>query len=284
MDELYYDTFSKFQKEIDKEGIDFLGINISNTSYEVKLYMQPQENYNNEIANTVEKFVINNDLFRCRCVAHSLKGSRNYIALKNKKDYFFQKMLEILNNEYTFIEPYIKEIMDISSMVVSYRSKERFSSFHMLGLKEFNDETVINFEWLTRKLDNTSNPGCNYYYDDSYYFNFLKKLNYGHIKHLCSCIENNFIELLEENKIHFWLVAEDMYSNGNKKVKIYFKIEDCNFIEINKIIKSIDSSMLEKINELNNFIYLRNELKCYGFSIGIDNLKQYTFNYYFIDI
>lgn len=286
INELYQKTLNKYSCKFSKEDIDFIGLNISqNGGIEFKIYPIPDDNINTGSAKSgIEKFLLHNDLCRCKCFAYSLFGERSYVAIKNKDKENIEKLFEELSNRYSYINKNIAEIKKISLMKVSDDSEQCFSSLHMIGEKSImNDTDVINIEWITRKMPNPNNPGLDYKYDDVYYLTYLESLDIKLLSSLCKCVRNYLFDYIENGNLHIWLVAIDYFSNGEKKYKFYFKFDSHTSNNIKDTLFKMSSNIHDKMEEFYQFLSFHNDFSLYGFAIGIDSNFDKSFNYYIIN-
>lgn len=283
INELYLKTLDKYSKRFEKINIDFIGLNImQNGSIEFKIYPAPNDDVNIKSEKSgIEKFLLKNNLWRCKCFAYSLSGERSYISIKNKSNENMVKLFEKLSNHYSFMGKYIDEIKKISLMNVSDDSKQCFSSLHMIGEKSIiNDRHIVNIEWITRKMPNPNYPSFGYKYDDMYYFNYLDSLKIKSISYLCNFVRNYLFNYIANGKLHIWLAATDYYSSEKKKYKIYFKIDKNEDFNLGKLELLFINK--EIFDELNSFCLKHNNLYLYGFALGCDTENNWSINCYFI--
>lgn len=286
INELYQKTLDKYFEKFSEEDIDFIGLNVSaNGDIEFKVYPIPDDNiYKDFVKSGVEKFLLYNDLCRCKCFAYSLFGERSYVAIKDKSKENIEKLFEELSNHHSYINKNIDEIKKISLMKVSDDSEYCFSSLHMIGEKSMkNDNNILNIEWITRKMPDPNNPNFDYKYDDVYYLNYLDSLDIKLLSCLCDFVRNNFFDYITNGKLHVWLVAVDYYSNDEKKYKIYLKCDSKFKFRMDDIISNIVSDKKEVLKQINEFLNIHNELSMYGFAIGIDSNNSISLNCYLID-
>lgn len=283
INELYQKTLDKYSEKFSKKDIDFIGLNISqNGDIEFKIYPIPDNNVNiNFEKSGVEKFLLHNDLCRCKCFAYSLFGERSYVAIKNKSKESIEKLFEELSNRYSYTNKNIDEIKKISLMNVSDDSEQCFSSLHMIGEKStMSDNNILNIEWITRKMPDPNNPNFDYKYDDVYYLNYLDSLNIKLLSCLCNFVRNYFFDYITNGKLHVWLVAVDYYSNEEKKYKIYLKCDSDFKMSFDCIISKVIFDKEELSKQIDEFFTIHNELYLYGFAIGIDYYKNFSLNFY----
>lgn len=286
INELYQKTLDKYSEKFSKEDIDFIGLNISqNGDIEFKIYPIPDDNiYKDSAKSSVEKFLLHNNLCRCKCFAYSLFGERSYVAIKDKSKENIEKLFEELSNHHSYINKNIDEIKKISLMKVSDDSEHCFSSLHMIGEKSMKkDNNILNVEWITRKMSDPNNPGFDYKYDNMYYLNYLDSLNIKSFSCLCDFVRNYLLNDIVNGKLHVWLVAVDYILNEKKKYKIYFKCDSEYKFPLDHIILNIVSDKKELPNQINEFLNIHNELSVYGFAIGIDFDNSISLNCYLID-
>jgi hypothetical protein len=282
---LYRKYIAEEHINITKDTVDFIGVNydIYKSHYSFKTYYFPLSciefppKTNNPVIEYVQKYNMNRFYWKVR----DSSNLREYISLFNRTDVNYYKLIAYISNCYPFIKSNLHEIETISEMKISNNIKNyNYSSLFLLGFKKTTNEhnnEVVGFEWLTRKCTDPDDIGYKYYYDDKYFFDYLKKID---IKEFLCIIDK--LKLLRKKNLHFWVFAVD-YSEKNKKYKIYIKGKGCKKMLIGSdILKILFPQTSEHIiSELDIYCLSHTELYLYGFAICLDTNSRWSINYYF---
>lgn len=311
---LYQETLNSQNPNNALDSFDFIGLNFSDKGQiEFKLYDSPKHQSCSLIPdNQIEAFIHKKDMYRLTCEAHSLKGSRRYIVLKNKSVDNIKQLLNNISQSYSWFKRYTDQIVSISKMktvmddtsinvAISCRdSMDDYSAIHMIGFKAFSSgENAVNVEWLTRKTISKDCYSENYSYDDQYYLTFLSSMGDASVQSLCRDAISMFSSEIEKEKLHVWLFAVDYYEKSNPNYKLYFKCNqwsDLKFI-LSHLYKWVSKSQIKRklpvleicdenatdidekqyLDRIDAFINCHKELNLYGFALGIcDSSEQWN--------
>lgn len=312
VESLYKETLHKLSTGVNLTSVDFLGLNFDKRGQiEFKIYSPPI--YQSKVSSSscqIEKYIYSNNMYRLTCVAHSLRGSRHYIVLKNKSKGNVKRLLNAVGYSCSWFGQYINQILSISEMATisgchtnnsetgrsSQTLADGYSSIHMIGFKTFSSgDSAVNIEWLTRKMSCEDSYSSDYSYDDKYYLSFLVSMDDSTIRTLCKEANDLFFQEIENDELHIWLFASDYYKNSNCRFKLYFKCtEKTNpdsilsklFFWTNcksyYLCNSLDESNAydQRCCEIESFIHTHESLKLYGFALGMSSIEK-SINLYF---
>lgn len=284
LDLLYDKYINKERIDITSETVDFIGINyaINTNNYTFKTYYFPNSCINSspKTSNSIISYTTNNKMNRFYWQVRDSLVIREYISLFNRTNINICNLINFMAQRYTFINENLSEINELSKMNITNNTNYNYSSLYIIGFKEsFNEEDseVVGIEWLTRKCPDPDDIGYEYFYDDKYFANYLKKLN---IKAFLFILDK--LSVFINNDLHFWVFAID-YSKKKKKYKIYLKGQSCkSLMPGNEILKNLFPDIYANIiAELDQFYIIHKELYLYGFALCIDTNENWSVNFYF---
>ena len=286
LNEIYLRHIEKETSCLSRETIDFMGINfdLSTKSFSMKTYYMPSDDFENtatKVHNAVIEYAIQKGICRFVWDVRDETSVRNYFAVVHRCRENMVKLFRETARAYPFITKYKDEIVKLSQYDIrSTFSTPNVSPAYILGFKDRSGDSVVNIEWVTRKCPDPDDIGYEYYYDDSYFLNFIKSTQIDELVRLSDKIAG----LIKCSKadIHLWFFAAD-YAKETVKYKIYVKGEGCKRLLMSDLLVDLLDVQVDEASTkyAKEFCDTHSELYLHGFALCLDISNHWSINCYY---
>lgn len=275
------------------DNVDFVGVNITTneSDYEFKVY---HKNRASEYSEDLEcenpvilKLVKNNMLGNVTKIDRVDEDHRICLDfnLWNRTNENMEDVFSLIQGMGDGIQGKLPLIRELASLEINPESKFKYASLYYLGCVETKKQGIsaLKLHFLTRKC---INPDCifqNYYYDDAYYLERLKKIDQFELR---KCVDLIGQYVLTGNA-HLWMVGCDFLSQDGGDIKGKYKIyiKDVNGDVLRKIedlleLQDLNADLVERLREVDECVGNLKSMYLYGIGICYEAKKGYSFNLY----
>lgn len=275
------------------DNIDFVGVNISASKrdYEFKVYhknrtMESSKDLDGEnpfISKLAKNNMIGNvtkidrfDEEHRICLDFNLWNRTN----ENMEDVF--SLIQSMGDD---IQEKLPLMRELASLEINPETKYKYASLYYLGFVETEKQEIsaLKLHFLTRKCINTDCIFQNYYYDDGYYLERIRRINQFELHQCLDLIEQYVLS----GNAHLWMVGCDFFSQeeGNIQGKYKIYIKDVNDDVLRKmedllILQGLNEKLVMRLREVDECVANLKSMYLYGVGICYEAKKGYSFNLY----
>lgn len=287
MYEILREKILEIKRNNDEKNVDCIGINLNqNGEIKYKIYYlnEPKSSFkeksNDNFMSILKEWEETKMIKKPMMIDDNNSGiNRMEINLPLNDDikvkYLIDKLCEITD----LAKENKDEIIKFSKMKVLEDVSFSMAALYYLGFIEKNNEIdALKIHYATRKEKNYKTL-----YDDKYFIDYMKKINIKELNNAITYVE----KLLESSLGHLQLVGADYFKNGLKKYKVYLKVENQNFENINSEIKKFDfvkkDAIATEIDKCKDFILNLTDAKLFLTYVAIcyDEKNKNSINLYF---
>ncbi len=281
MQEQFERFFENRNIDLDTGVVDYLGINISDSSenIEFKAYYEFEKNTDNC---DLVYFLNENDLIKYFSIVLSDKDlslKRYDIGLKNRSNLNMEKLFDFLSFNVPFFNIFSEEIRFLAKMKISNNCNNIYSSLYFLGFEDVDNKVdLLKLHFLTRKCEETSVSHKSYKFDDIYYLNYLKNTK--------NTVMLNLIPFAEE-ALHIcggnlWMIGFDCNKTNEYKCKIYIKKPSyCYDALIEVCEKMFKNEIIERIELVKEWNRINHKYEIEGIALCLDSNNVFSINFYY---
>lgn len=267
---------------IDTEGIDFIGINITQDDIQVKCYRTPVC-----AADSKSEFAAMLDEMGCCAYVTPIERGSAYeedIRLKRRSDANMTELFKRLEYAQPSFGAYAAEAKALAAMPVCELDGYSYASLFYLcvvGGKDAPDKYKLHY--LTRMCKDPDNIAEGISFRDEEYLEYIDGLKIKELS-LCSAPIKRFLELSPSN---LWIVGSDYdFKHGLNKYKVYVKCNEQGRLRLADALRAAlephASLFGARLDELLDCIYTETQMRIYGFGVCCDTHMSLSLNLYMV--
>lgn len=277
-----FNIFMKNQiRDISKETIDYIGINICEKKDIPTFKIYYSEKYSKKIEGDFYDFLYMHDMIRCyEMIADSSKNETLRIdyAIKNRVNNNMRLLIKKLTELFEICSNNRDILENMLKMKVSDDKNYKMASLYHVGLV-YKEKILqmLKLYFFCSWCSNPEKPNIDRIYKDIYFVEFLMECHIDQYRRLSEIVT----KILNKTNAHLWMVGCDCGLDKNK-YKIYLKkVDDYGLGELFDGCKY--TRMLNKqLESIDIWRESHKEYKMTGIAVGLDENQVFSLNTYYM--